>query len=76
MRADSLDELKRLLGDLRVEMQPAFVSVLEVVEITPDRELDLATRDNLAAQERVTIAGDAIGRVSAHAGDIDFGASH
>ena len=31
MRADSLDELKRLLGDLGVEMEPAFVSVFEVV---------------------------------------------
>ena len=46
MRADSLDELKRLLGDLRVEeIEPAFVSVFEVVEVTPDRELDVAACD-------------------------------
>ena len=35
MRADSLDELKRLLGDLGVEIEPAF----DVVEVTPDRQL-------------------------------------
>ena len=49
MRADGLDELKRLLGDVRVEMEPAFVSVFEVVEVTPDRELDVAARDDLTA---------------------------
>ena len=55
MRADGLDELKRLLGDLGVEMQPAFVSVFEV---TPDREFDVATCDYLSAQDRVTVAAD------------------
>jgi len=49
MRADGLDELKRLLGDVRVEMQAAFVSVLEVVEVTPDREFDVAACDDLTA---------------------------
>ena len=44
MRADSLDELQRLLGDVRVEIEPAFVSVFKVVEVTPDRELDVAAR--------------------------------
>ena len=44
MRADGLDELKRLLG---VEMQPAFVGVFDVVEVTPDRQLDVAARDDL-----------------------------
>ena len=69
MRADSLDELKRLLG---VEIEPAFVSVFEVVEVTPDRELDVAARDDLAAQDRVTVAGDARCMVSrCHAGDVD-----
>ena len=72
MRADGLDELKRLLGDLGVEMQPAFVGVFKVVEVTPDRELDVAARDDLAAQDRVTVAGDARCMVSrCHAGDVD-----
>jgi len=72
MRADRLDELKRLLGDLRVEMQSAFVSVLEVVEVTPDRELDVAACDNLTAQDRVTIAANTGCMVSeCHAGDVD-----
>ena len=60
MRADSLDELQRLLGDLRVEMQPACVGVFDVVEITPDREFDVAACDDLTAQNRVTVAGDAM----------------
>jgi len=58
MRADGLDELKRLLGDLGVEIEPAFVSVLDIVEVTPDRELDVAALDDLAAQDRVTVAAD------------------
>ena len=49
MRADGLDELKRLLGDLGVEMQAAFVGVFDVVEVTSDRELDVAARDDLTA---------------------------
>ena len=44
MRADGLDELKRLLGDLGVEIEPAFVGVFEVVEVTLDREFDIGLR--------------------------------
>jgi hypothetical protein len=69
MRADGLDELQRLLG---VEMQPAFVSVFEVVEVTPDRQLNVAARDDFTAQDRVTVAADAVGMVpGCHAGDVD-----
>ena len=64
MRADGLDELKRLLGDLRVEIEPAFVSVFDVVEVTPDRELDVAACDDLTAQDRVKVAVDACCMVS------------
>jgi len=53
MRADGLDELKRLLCDLGVEMEPAFVRVLDVVEVMPDRELNVAACDDLAAPNRV-----------------------
>ena len=60
MRADSLDEPQRLLGDVRVEMQPAFMSVFDVVEVTPDRQLNAVARDDLTAQNRVTVAGDAM----------------
>ena len=56
MRADGFDKAKRLLGDVRVEMQAAFVSVLDVVETTPDRELDVAARDDLTAQDRYSDA--------------------
>ena len=59
MREDGFDKAKRLLGEVRVEMQAALVSVLDVVEITPDRELDVAACDDLAAQDRVTVAADA-----------------
>ena len=75
MRADSLDELKRLLGDVRVEIEPAFVSVFEVVEVTPDRELDVAARDDLAAQDRVTVAANTRCMVSGvDAAGVDSGA--
>ena len=47
MRADCLDELKRLFGDLGVEIEPVF----DVVEVTPDRELNVAARDDGAALE-------------------------
>ena len=74
MRADGLDELKRLLDDLGVEIEPAFVSVLDVVEVTPDRQFDVAACDDLTAQDRVTVAADAGCMVSrCHAGDVDFG---
>ena len=53
MRADGLDELKRLLDDLGVEIEPAFVSVLEDVEMTPDRELNVTAYDNVAVQDRI-----------------------
>ena len=73
MRADSLDELKRLLGDVGVEMQAAFVSVLDVVEVTPDRQLNVAACDDLAAQNRVTVAANTGCMVSGcHAGDVDL----
>jgi len=53
-------------------VEPAFVGVFEVVEVTPDRELNVAACDDLAAQDRVTIAGDACCMVSGrHAGDVD-----
>ena len=58
MRADGLDELKRLLGDLGVEIEPAFVSTLDVVEITPDRELNVAACVDLATQECVAVTAD------------------
>jgi hypothetical protein len=60
VREDGFDKAKRLLGEVRVEMQAALVSVLDVVEITPDRELDVAAFDDLAAQDRVTVADDAM----------------
>ena len=48
------------------------MSVFEVVEVTPDRELDVAARDDLAAQNRFTVAVDACCMVSGcHAGDVD-----
>ena len=39
-------------------MQAAFMSVLDDVEVTPDRELDVAARDDFTAQNRVTVAAD------------------
>ena len=72
MRADGLDEAKRLLGDVGVEMQAAFVSVLEVVEMTLNSELNVTARDDVAAQNRVAVAADACRMVSrCHAGDVD-----
>ena len=41
-------------------VEPAFVGVLEVVEVTPDRELNVVARDDLTAQNRVTVAADTI----------------
>ena len=50
----------------------AFVGVLDIVEVTPDREFDVVARDDLAAQDRVTVAADAGCMVSScHAGDVD-----
>ena len=41
--------------------------------MTPDRELDVAARDDLAAQDRVTVAADTVCMVSGcHAGDVDL----
>ena len=34
-------------------MEPAFVRVLDVVEVMPDRELNVAACDDLAAPNRV-----------------------
>ena len=73
MHAEGFDELKRLLGDLGVKIEPAFVGVFDVVKVTPDRELNVATRDDLAAQDRVTVTGDTGCMVSGcHTGDVDF----
>ena len=48
------------------------MSVLDVVEVTPDRELDVAARDDVATQDRVAVAVNAVGMVSwCHAGDVD-----
>ena len=48
------------------------MGVVEVVAITPDRELDVAACDDLAAQDRVTVAADAGCMVSrCHAVDVD-----
>ena len=35
------------------QIEPAFVSVLEDVEMTPDRELNVTAYDNVAAQDRI-----------------------
>jgi len=40
------------------------VSVLDVVEVTSDRELDVAACDDLAAQDRFAVAVDACCMVS------------
>ena len=46
----------------------------DVVEVTPDRQLDVAARDDLAAQDRVAVAANTGCMVSrCHAGDVDFG---
>ncbi|MBM80663.1 MAG: hypothetical protein CMJ78_08730 [Planctomycetaceae bacterium] len=38
--------------------EEADKSVFEVVEVTPDRELDVAARDDVAAQDRVTVTAN------------------
>ena len=49
------------------------MSVLDVVEVTPDREFDVAACDDLTAQNRVAVPADAGCMVSGcHAGDVDF----
>jgi hypothetical protein len=49
------------------------VSVLEVVEVTPDREFNVAARDDLAAQNRFTAGANTGCMVSrCHAGDVDL----
>ena len=54
------------------KVEPAFVSVLDVVGVTPDRQLNVAARDDLAAQDRVTVAANTGCMVSGcHAGDVD-----
>ena len=40
---------------LSVEVQTAFVSVLAVVEMTPDRERDVVASDDLTAQDGVSV---------------------
>jgi hypothetical protein len=42
-------------------MQPAFMSVLEVVQMPLNRELNVAACDNVAAQNGVAIVADAVG---------------
>ena len=39
-------------------VEPVFVGVFNVVEMMLDRELDVAARDDLTAQNRVTVAAD------------------
>ena len=57
-------------------MQPAFVRVILVVEMTPDRELNVSAYDDLTAQNGVAVVADAGCMVSGcHAGDVDSAAS-
>ena len=64
MRADCFHEPQRLPGDLGVEMQTTFMSVLEVVQMPLNRELNVAARDDLTAQNGVAVVADAVGMVS------------
>ena len=50
------------------------MSVFDVVEVTPDRQLNVAARDDLAAQNRFAVAANTGCMVSGcHAGDVDSG---
>ena len=40
------------------------MGVFDVVEVTPDSELDVAARDDLTAQNRFAVVADAVGMVS------------
>ena len=62
MRADCFLEPQRIPGDLCVEMQAAFMSVLEVVQMPLNRKLNVAARDDLTAQNGVVVG--AVGMVS------------
>ena len=42
-------------------MQPAFMSVLEVVQMPLNRELNVAAWDDVAAQNGVAIVADVVG---------------
>ena len=55
MRADCFREPQRLLSDVCIEMQPAFVCVLEVVQMPLNGELNVAACDDLAAQNGVAV---------------------
>ena len=64
MSADCFDKPQRLPGDVRIEMQPAFMSVLEVVQMPLNRELNVAASDALTAQNGVAAVADAVGEIS------------
>ena len=64
MRADCFHEPQRLPGDLSVEMQTALVSVLQVVQMPLNGELNVAACDDLTAQNGVAVVADAVGMVS------------
>jgi hypothetical protein len=64
MRADGFHEPQRLPGDVRIEMQTAFMSVLQVVQMPLNRELNVAACDNLTGQNGVAVVADAVGMVS------------
>ena len=64
MRADCFHEPQRLLSDVRVEMQTTLVSVLQVVQMPLNRELNVAASDALTAQNGVAAVADAVGEIS------------
>ena len=72
MRADCFHEPQRLLSDVRAEMKAALMCVLKVVLMPLNGELNVATCDDLTAQDGVAVVADAVGMVSGcHAGDVD-----
>jgi len=64
MRADCFHEPQRLPGDVGVEVQATFMSVLEVVQMPLNGELNVAASDDLTAQNGVAIVADAGSMVS------------
>ena len=55
---------QRLLSDVSIKMQTAFMSVLEVIQMPLNRELNVAACDDLTAQDGVAVVADAGGMVS------------